>query len=454
MKENYAIFNKTGLELYGKVKNLPIIDYHCHLSAEEIYNDKQYESITQMWLYGDHYKWRQMRTYGIDEKYITGDSSDYEKFVKYIEMLTYAIGSPLYVWSKLELSNYFDVEEDINVDNAKIIYEKCNAAIKAKHLCPSTIMKMSRVESICTIEDVYSDVKYHKLMQGKTGTKILPAIRFDKAINILDGSFNSYMDKLGKATGIEIKKLDDLTCAIDSQIQAFADVGCVSADIAFEGLNYDEISSVEANAIFIDALGGNVHDADKFLCFMLRYILPRCYEKGFALQIHIGAMRNNNAKMFAKLGADTGYDSVSDAKYLSGLKSLLSSLDYVGKTIIFNINPADNQQISTLVGCFVGDGVKGKVQMGAAWWFNDNVKGINEQFEVLCATSLLSTFVGMLTDSRSILSYPRHDYFRRLLCNFVGDQAERGLFTDNEKILTKLVSDVSYFNAKRYFFGE
>ncbi|MDO4543467.1 MAG: glucuronate isomerase [Clostridia bacterium] len=452
MNKDFMLTSALSCELYREVRDLPIVDYHCHLDAMQILNDEPYENITQMWLYGDHYKWRLMRTAGVAEKYITGDAGDFEKFEKYIQALSYAIGSPLYHWSKMELSKYFGVEEEILPQNAELIYKKANEAIKTKCLSPKRIIAMSNVEAICTIEEIFCDLAAHKaLAASRFETKVLPAIRGDKAINIEDENFGAYIQKLSEVTRIRITNLTDLLFALDKQLDAFLNAGCVSADYAFEGLNYEKASSAEVNKIFCDALCGRVHDKDKYITYVLTHMIRGSYKRGFAVQLHAGAKRNNNAAMYKLLGADTGYDSVSDRSYMDGLVKILNDCKNIGKTIIFNLNPADNAMVATTVGCFVDGECAGKVQMGAAWWFNDTFDGMTEMLKATCNLSYLKSFVGMLTDSRSIISYPRHDYFRRILCSFVADFVNRGEFTPNTDILKEIVSSVSYYNAKNYF---
>lgn len=451
MKNTFALKNKTAERLYEEVKNLPIIDYHCHLSAKEIYEDENFGNITKVFLAADHYKWRLMRSFGIDEKYITGDADDFSKFEKYIECVSYAVGSPLYAWTVLELHTYFDYDGDILPEKAREIYETANRAIKEKDLKPSTVMKISKVEAVCTIEEAYADLRYHELLLGNTETKILPAFRGDKIINIFDVNFKKYVELLSQNTGVDVCDMTTLLNALDKQIERFGALGCISADFAYEGLNYVASTFEEAEEAFRNALSGKEFDGDKYVSFVSTYLLDKCYKYGFGVQLHFGAIRNNNEKMYKALGADAGYDSISDVPYLHGLRGLLNSVDEVGKTVIFNLDPADNAMIATFCGNFVSGGVKGKVQPGAAWWFNDHYDGMTEMLKNQGNLTHLATNVGMLTDSRSFTSYPRHDYFRRILCTFLGNKAEDGDFTDNMEILVKIARDISYFNAKEYF---
>ena len=451
MKANFVLKNKTAERLYEEVKDLPIIDYHCHLSAKEIYEDKNFGNITNVFLAADHYKWRLMRSYGIDEKYITGDADDFSKFEKYIECVSYAVGSPLYAWTVLELHTYFDYDGDILPEKAREIYDVANKAIREKDLKPSTVMKLSKVEAVCTIEEAFADLKYHELLLGKTATKILPAFRGDKIINVFDSNFAKYVGILSENTGVEIKDIESLLLALDKQLERFSKLGCVSADFAYEGLNYVPSTKEEADEALRNAMSGKAFEGDKYVSYLSTYLLDKCYKLDFGVQLHFGAIRNNNEKMYARLGADSGYDSISDVPYLHGMRGLLNSVDEVGKTVIFNLNPADNAIIATFCGNFVSGGVKGKVQPGAAWWFNDHLDGMTEMLKVQGNLTHLATNVGMLTDSRSFTSYPRHDYFRRILCTFLGKIAEEGEFTDNFDVLKKLAKDISYFNAKEYF---
>lgn len=451
--------SKRAKKLYAYARQFPIFDYHCHLSVKEMYENKPYKNITEVWLKGDHYKWRQMRTFGVDEELITGGASDYDKFYAYISMLETAVGNPLYLWSKLELEFYFGVKYPLTRTYAKRIWDKANAVMAKNEFSPLVAIGMSNVDTVCTTEEIFCDLVYHKLLRenAEIRTKILPAFRGDRAINIDSPEFAKNIQKLSDVAGFSIRSLEDMEDALRQRLDAFKTQGCVTSDFAIEGLNYNPyVVREDADAAFRLGLKGEPCDIDTYKSYMLHFLLKECYARGFSAQLHIGAMRNNNAYMMDRLGADTGFDSVSSAPYINGLKDLLNHLaaeNILGKTIIFNLNPADNAEIGTLIGCFQGseDGTKGKIQFGAAWWFNDTKNGIENHFRSLSELSHFGSFIGMLTDSRSFISYTRHDYFRRLMCNYVADLANKGEFTTDMDVLRKVVSDVSYNNAKRYF---
>jgi len=458
MNKNVLLYNSTAKKLYKYAKDFPIFDYHCHLSVKEMYENKPYNSITEIWLKGDHYKWRQMRTFGVAEEFITGDASDKDKFMAYISMLETAVGNPLYLWSAFELNFYFGINLPLTRANAERIWEKANAVIQKTKFSPLTAIGMSNVDTVCTTEEIFCDLMYHRLLRerGDIKTKILPAFRGDRAINIDSPEFAKNIEKLGNVANFVIRNLEDMEDALRQRLDAFKEMGAVTSDFAIEGLDFVPCSREDADAAFRRGLKGEAVNVNGYKSYMLRFLLQECYKRGFSVQLHIGAMRNNNAAMMARLGADTGFDSVSSEPYLTGLRKLLDSLSsegILGKTIIFNLNPADNAFIGTLIGCFQGneEGTKGKMQMGAAWWFNDTKVGIENHMKSLAELSHFGSFVGMLTDSRSFISYTRHDYFRRLVCNFVGELAEKGEYVKDMAILQKVVADVSFLNAKRYF---
>ena len=460
MKGNVLLTNSTAKKLYKYATGFPIFDYHCHLSVKEMYENKPYKNITEIWLKGDHYKWRQMRTFGVSEEFITGDASDYDKFYSYISMLETAVGNPLYLWSQFELQFYFGIRYPLTRSYAKKIWDEANAVIEKTSFSPLTAIGMSNVDTVCTTEEIFCDLRYHRLLRekGEIKTKILPAFRGDRAINIDSPEFAKNIAKLGDVASFVIRNLEDMEDALRQRLDAFKEQGAVTSDFAIEGLNYKKISREDADASFRAGLKGEMEkvDLDGYKSYMLHFLLKECYKRGFSAQLHIGAMRNNNTFMNLRLGADTGFDSVAVTPYQTGLRDLLDDLNtegVLGKTIVFNLNPADNAYIGTIIGCFQGgqDGVKGKIQMGAAWWFNDTKAGILNHFKALSELSHFGSFVGMLTDSRSFISYTRHDYFRRLLCSYVGELAEKGEFTKDEGVLRKVIADVSYNNAKRFF---
>ena len=455
---NVLLTNSTAKKLYKYVKDFPIFDYHCHLSVKEMYENKPYNNLTEIWLKGDHYKWRQMRTFGVSEESITGDASDWDKFYNYIAMLETAVGNPLYLWSAFELEFYFGVTYPLTRTYAKKIWDKANAVIQKTQFSPLTAIGMSNVDTVCTTEEIFCDLQYHRLLRNRDEikTKILPAFRGDRAINIDSPEFIKNIEKLAGVANFGIRSLEDMEDALRQRLDAFKENGAVTSDFAIEGLNYFRSTREDADAVFRAALKGEVKDVDVYKNYMIRFLLTECYKRGFSVQLHIGAMRNNNTAMNLRLGADTGFDSISTEQYQTGLKNLLDDLNMsgtLGKTIIFNLNPADNEYVGTLIGCFQGseDGVKGKLQMGAAWWFNDTKNGILNHFKALSELSHFGSFLGMLTDSRSFISYTRHDYFRRLMCSYVGELSEKGEFTKDWGVLRKVVGDVAYENAKRFF---
>lgn len=408
MKRNFMLKNQTAEKLYECIKDLPIIDYHCHLDARQILQNNPLDNISALWLGGDHYKWRLMRMGGVEESYITGQKSDYEKFQKYIEVLSYAIGSPLYHWSKLELEKYFGVEEEILPQNARLIYDKANESIAASRLTPQKILRLSNVEKMCVVEDAetFDSSVYDELKKSGLSTEVTPLMRTDKLL---------------------CRSLQEIKRTAGKIMEKFVKAGCKCADFGAEYLDESDDDSIE-----------------KF-----SYLLNECYNSGMVVQLHFGAMRNVNGSMFDALGADAGFDSISEKPYLSGLKKALDKVDNVGKTIVFNLNPADNAKIATFTCNFAGGGVRGKMQTGVAWWFNDHKNGINRFFDDISSMAMLAVSAGMLTDSRSLLSYVRHDYFRRLLCSYVGGAAESGEFASQWEILEKIVCDVAYNNVKQ-----
>ena len=457
MDKDFLLSTETAKHLYHDyAEKMPIIDYHCHIPQSEIYEDKKFDSITQIWLGGDHYKWRQMRGNGIDEKYITGDATDLEKFKAWAKTLSRLVGNPLYHWSHLELQRYFGITETLNEDNAEEIFNKCNE--KLKTLTVRQILKDSNVTIVCTTDDPVDALDIHeKLAEDKTlTTTVVPCFRPDKAMNIEKVDYLDYLAKLEKASGMAIKSIDDLYAAIDNRIDFFEAHGCRASDHALEYVMYKPATKEELNAILVKRLGGaNVTREEelKFKTGFMRHVAAVYAKKGWAMQLHYGCKRDNNTDMFNKLGPDTGFDTINNYAPSSEMADFLNSLNVehnLPRTIIYSLNPADNAAIVTTMNCFQGDGIKGKIQQGSAWWFNDHKKGMLEQMETLADDGNLSNFVGMLTDSRSFLSYTRHEYFRRLLCEFVGGLVENGEYPNDEKLLKEIIENVSYNNAVNY----
>ncbi|MBQ2138236.1 MAG: glucuronate isomerase, partial [Erysipelotrichaceae bacterium] len=405
---------------------------------------------------GDHYKWRQMRANGIDEKYITGDASDLDKFKAWAKTLSHLIGNPLYHWSHLELQRYFGIYEPLTEDNAEEIFNKCNEVLKT--LTVRKILEDSKVNIVCTTDDPCDDLATHKLLQeDKTmKTLVVPCFRPDKANNIEKVDYLDYVKKLEAASGMAIKSFKDLCAAIDSRIEFFASMGCRASDHALEYVMYEPTSEEKVEEIFAKRLGGEMVTRKEELIFktaFMRHLASVYTKKGWAMQLHYGCKRDNNKKMFDILGPDTGYDTINNYAPSSEMADFLNSLNVEGnlpRTIIYSLNPNDNAAIVTTMNCFQGDGIKGKLQHGSAWWFNDHKKGMQEQMETLANDGMLANFIGMLTDSRSFLSYTRHEYFRRILCDFIGTLVENGEYPNDDKVLKEIVEDISYNNAVNY----
>ena len=457
MGKDFLLSNETAKHLYHDyAEKMPIIDYHCHISQKEIYDNKQFSTITEVWLGGDHYKWRQMRANGIDEKYITGDASDLDKFKAWAKTLSHLIGNPLYHWSHLELQRYFGIYEPLTEDNAEEIFNKCSEVLKT--LTVRKILEDSKVNIVCTTDDPCDDLATHKLLQeDKTmKTLVVPCFRPDKANNIEKIDYLDYVKKLETASGMSIKSFKDLCAAIDSRIEFFASMGCRASDHALEYVMYEPASEEKAEEIFAKRLGGEMVTRKEELIFktvFMRHLASVYTKKGWAMQLHYGCKRDNNKKMFDILGPDTGYDTINNYAPSSEMADFLNSLNVEGnlpRTIIYSLNPNDNAAIVTTMNCFQGDGIKGKLQHGSAWWFNDHKKGMQEQMETLANDGMLANFIGMLTDSRSFLSYTRHEYFRRILCDFIGTLVENGEYPNDDKVLKEIIEDISYNNAVNY----
>lgn len=460
MDENFLLYNEAAVRLYHDyAKKMPIFDYHCHLNPKEIYEDKRYENITQVWLYGDHYKWRAMRANGIDEKFITGDASDYEKFLAWAKTVPMTIGNPLYHWTHLELQRYFEIYEALNEDTAQMIWEKANSLIKEEGFSVKNLIKRSNVKVICTTDDPIDSLEYHKLLKKDKdfGVKVFPTFRPDKALEINKEGFKDWIKKLEEAVGKPIADYYKFLEALENRIYYFNEAGCKISDHSFTYVPYKEASIEEVSSIFNKALSGEVlsrDDEDKFKTFTFKFMAKKYSELDWAMQIHIGALRNNNTRMFEKLGPDTGYDSINDDSIAYPLSRILDSIEKEGnlsKTILYTLNPKDNYVLASMIGNFQDGKTAGKIQFGSGWWFNDNKDGMIEQMKALYNCGLLSRFIGMLTDSRSFLSYTRHEYFRRILCNLIGEWAEKGEVPYDIEFLGKIVQGISFNNAKEYF---
>jgi len=460
MDENFLLNSKTAEVLYHNyAKGMPIIDYHCHLNPREIAENKKYKNITELWLGGDHYKWRAMRSNGVEEKYITGDAPDKEKFLKWAETISRCIGNPLYHWTHLELKRYFNIDTVLSPDTAEEIWERCNGILASGQLSARDLIKRSNVKVICTTDDPTDSLEYHKAIasDNTVDVKVYPAFRPDKAINIDKEGFADYLIKLGKAANINIKGYEDLKIALAGRIQFFHDAGCRVSDHALDMVVYAEASDEEMERILNKALNGlslTEVEIKKYKSQVLLFAGREYAKRNWIMQLHIGAIRNANNQMMKLIGPDTGFDTMGDRTFAEDLAKILDALNITGtlpKTILYCLNPKDNEVLGSLIGCFQGDGIPGKLQFGSGWWYNDQKDGMIRQMTALANLGLLSRFVGMLTDSRSFSSYTRHEYFRRILCNLIGTWVENGEAPDDMKLLGVIVQDICYNNAARYF---
>ena len=450
INESFMLENKTSEKLYNEyAKNMPIIDYHCHLDPEMIASDHKFKNAYELFLGGDHYKWRQMRSFGIDEEYITGNADEYEKWLGFARLMPYLIGNPLYHWTALELKRYFDIDKPLCEKTAKEIWDACNDKLKGDDFSAKNLILKSNVEVICTTDDPADDLKYHKkLCADGFKTKVLPTFRPDKAINIEKPEYADYI----KNNGIE--SYSGLINWLKDKIDYFDKNGCRLSDHSLEIVPYCE---GDASAVFEKKMSGEVlteNEAEIYKTAVLAACAREYSQLGWAMQLHIGAMRNNNSKMFKKLGADTGFDSINDlcvAEKLSRLLDYMNSADALPKTILYTLNPKDNYVLGSMIGNFQNGPIRGKLQFGSGWWFNDNEDGMISQLKALGNLGILGKFIGMLTDSRSFVSYPRHEYFRRILCNLLGEWVESGKYPDDFNSLEMIVKGISYSNAKEYF---
>lgn len=462
LDEQFLLHNETAVRLYEDyAKDMPIIDYHCHLSPQEIYENKTFANITEAWLYGDHYKWRLMRANGIEEKYVTGGEgvTDYDRFLAYARTVPMMIGNPLYAWSHLELQRYFGVYEILNEQSAPAIWEKVNAKLNGPGFGARDLITKSNVSVVCTTDDPCDSLEYHLQIKEIEGfnTKVLPSFRPDKGLELNRDTFVDWVGKLSQASGTAISDYDSFLSALESRVEFFHSVGGRVSDHALDYVPYGVATREEAAAIFAKALAGHRvsrEDEDKYKTVTLTFLGKLYAERGWVMQFHINAARNNNRRMFERLGPDTGYDSVNDAPLSAAVIGLLDALDRqnaLPKTILYSLNPRDNEVLAAIIGSFQGDGVPGKIQLGAAWWFNDTKDGMLAQMRALANVGLLSRFVGMLTDSRSFLSYTRHEYFRRLVCNLIGEWAEQGEAPHDMELLGRMVQGIAHNNAEQYF---
>lgn len=460
MDKDFLLSTPTAQTLFHDyAAKMPVLDYHCHINPQEIAEDRQFENITQVWLGGDHYKWRQMRSNGIDEKYITGDASDREKFQKWAETLEKAIGNPLYHWSHLELQRYFDYHGVLNGETAEEVWNICNKKLQDKSMSVRNIIKQSNVTLICTTDDPVDDLKWHKMLAADDSfdVQVLPAWRPDKAMNIEKPEYLDYLKTLSDVSGVEIKSFADLKEALKKRMAFFDSMGCRASDHALEYVMYKPATDAEIEAIFAKRMKGEALSGLEELQFKTAFMIfvGKEYNKlGWAMQLHYGTKRDNNVLRYKQLGPDTGYDCINtfgSSAEMAAFLNALNETDELPKTIIYSLNPGDNAAIGTVLGCFQDSTAVGKIQQGSAWWFNDHKTGMTEQMTSLANLSLLGNFIGMLTDSRSFLSYTRHEYFRRIMCELFGNWVETGEYPADMKVLGKMVQDISYNNAVRYF---
>jgi glucuronate isomerase len=461
LDENFILQNDTAQKLYHEhAKTLPIIDYHCHIPPKDIAEDRKFDTLTRIWLEGDHYKWRAMRANGIDEEYITGKASDFEKFQKWAETVPHVMKNPLYHWTHMELLRPFGIKKILKPETAKEIYDECTAKLQTAEFSCRGIIRQMNVEVVCTTDDPIDTLEYHqKIKRDGFEKKVLPAWRPDKAMAVENPeTFNAYMAQLEKAAGMQISNFNELLDALQKRHDYFAQNGCKVSDHGLETFYSEDYKDSEIKLIFIKIRGGRKLEFEEIMKFksaMMYHFAVMDAEKGWAQQFHIGAIRNNNSRMMRKLGPDTGYDAIGDfeiARPMSKFFDRLEAEEKLTKTIVYNLNPRDNELMVTLSLCYADGKIPGKMQFGSGWWFLDQKDGMEKQLTALSNLGLLSRFVGMLTDSRSFLSYMRHDYFRRILCNTLGRDIENGELPASEiKVVEKMVENISYYNAKNYF---
>lgn len=460
LDDNFILETETASELYHNCAvKMPIIDYHCHLIPQQISENKKFKNITELWLYGDHYKWRAMRTNGVDERYCTGDASDWEKFEKWAETVPHTVRNPLYHWTHMELKAFFGFDGILNKETAKEVWNLANAKLATEEYRAQGLMEMMNVEIVCTTDDPVDSLEYHKAIKNSDcKIKVLPTWRPDKAMAVEDIEwFNGYMVQLSTVSNIDIYTYEDLIKALKERHDFFAEMGCKLSDHGIEVFYAEEYNEAEIRTIFFKVRSGielSIEEVDKFKSAMMYEFGIMDHEKGWTQQFHYGALRNNNTRLLTSLGPDTGFDSIHDVTGAAAMSKFLNRLDVenkLTKTIIYNLNPAQNEVVGTMIGNFQDGTFPGKIQLGSGWWFLDQKTGMENQINALSNMGLLSRFVGMLTDSRSFLSYPRHEYFRRILCNLLGNDVEKGLINKDMDLLGKMVEDICYNNAKNYF---
>lgn len=460
MDSDFLLQTDTAKMLYhDAAETMPIFDYHNHLNQKAILEDSQMDNLTQVWLGGDHYKWRAMRAMGVPEELITGNGSDYDKFLAWARTIENSIGNPLYHWTHLELQRYFGITAPLSEATAKQIWDSANEQMRSKEFSVRNLILRQNVKYMCTTDDPADDLEAHKSLKNENfGCTVLPTFRPEKAMAIEKPGYADYIAKLSEVSGVDIKNVDDLMKALEKRMDYFISVGCVVTDHSLEGCFYQPATVEDVDRVMKKRLEGQELTAAE--CGMYKgYVmiaLGKMYaRKNIVMQLHIGALRNNSSRQLAAIGVDSGFDSMDDIKYASYLSTMLNEMDkenLLPKTVLYSLNPNDNEMLASMAGNFQGGGIRGKMQFGTAWWFNDHKPGMEAQLTVLSSIGLLSPFIGMLTDSRSFLSFPRHEYFRRILCNVVGNWVENGEYPNHPDFLKEMINNISYNNAYNYFF--
>lgn len=460
MDKDFLLQSDTAKKLYHDyAERMPVLDYHCHLVPKEIAEDIHFKNITELWLGADHYKWRVMRSNGVDERYITGDAPDAEKFHEFAKALPRCIGNPMYHWCHLELQRYFGIYETLSEKNWKKIYDTCNEILQRPEMSAKQLIKMSNVTLVCTTDDPVDDLRYHEMIaeDKKFRVQVLPAWRPDLVMCPEKEGFTDYIKKLSEVSGVKVKDFKTLKKALVSRLDYFAERGCCVSDHGLDYAEFRMVSEKEMEALTKRSIAGETLSLEELLQYktMVMLFLGAEYKKrDWVMQLHYGARRENNDIVFESAGANAGIDCINPNGFQADVADFMNELNKNGnlpKTIIYSLNPTDNALIGTMIGCFQGDGVRGKIQQGAAWWFNDHKYGMVEHMNSLASLGLLGNFIGMLTDSRSFISYPRHEYFRRIFCNYVGNLVENGEYPEDYEQLGRIVRDVSYYNAVNYF---
>ncbi len=460
INDDFLLNSPTAIRLYHKhAAQMPIVDYHCHLNPKEIWEDRRFKNLTEIWLAGDHYKWRLMRANGVEEKYITGDADPYEKFLKWAQTVPKCLGNPLYHWSHLELKRYFGIDKLLSPETAPEIWEVCNKKLGESGFSVRELIRSSNVKVLCTTDDPADDLNFHiRLSQDKGfDVRVLPTFRPDRAMNLESNDFVDYIARLSQAAGMTIVSFEDVVAALEKRAEFYKSVGCNISDHGFSTHDFTKGTMEEAGEGFKKALSGHKitrNEADAYKT-QLMLALGRIYFKlGFAMQLHVGCIRDNNTRMFNRLGPNTGFDAIGDGFSADSLAALLDSLekeDKLPRTVAYSLNENDNAKIASVIGCFQSGPIPGKIQLGSAWWFNDHLDGMRNQLKTLGNIGVLTSFIGMLTDSRSFLSYTRHEYFRRILCDLIGSWADKGEVPMDDKLLGSVVEDICFNNVVKYF---